>query len=141
MLGAVMSMRELPEVHGVYCLLSHGGTRLQKVGKADGKRGLRQRFESYTVAKSEEQSERDLTDRLWKTVMKGKLLGERLSVYYFRTLPGVMPEPFVLDGAPATEPIMYHWARPLEKYLSTLFRTELGELVGETHMLLSGAGD
>jgi hypothetical protein len=132
---------KLPEVHGVYCLFSHGGTRLQKVGKADGAHGLRGRFRSYTGAKTEEKSERDPTDRLWKTVMKGNLKGKSLSVYYFETPPGVMSIPFVLDGAPPAEPIKYHWARPLEEYLSRLFRCEHGELVGKTHMLLSGIGD
>jgi hypothetical protein len=132
---------KLPEVHGVYCLFSHGGTRLQKIGKADGKRGLRGRFRGYTGAQTEEKSEADRTDRLWKTVMNGNLRDQRLSVYYFETPPGVMSIPFVLDGAPAAEPIKYHWARPLEEYLSRLFRREHGEQVGETHMLLlSGTG-
>ncbi len=72
-------------MHGVYCLFSHGGTRLQKVGKADGAHGLRGRFRGYTGAKTEEKSERDPTDRLWKTVMTGSLKGERPQcVYYFR---------------------------------------------------------
>jgi hypothetical protein len=132
---------KLPEVHGVYCLFSHSGTRLQKIGKADGKRGLRGRFRSYTGAKTEEKSEADRTDRLWKTVMTGKLKDQLPSVYYFETPPGVMSIPFVLDGAPPAKPIMYHWARPLEQYLSELFRSEHRKLVGNTHMLLSGAGE
>jgi hypothetical protein len=131
----------LPKVQGVYCLFSHGDTRLQKIGKADGASGLRGRFGGYTGAQTEEQSERDRTDRLWKTVMTGKLEGEILSVYYFETPPGVMSIPFVLDGGPPAEPIMYHWAKPLEAYLSKLFRSEHGGLVGKTHMLLSGIGD
>jgi hypothetical protein len=131
---------KLPQMQGVYCLFSHGGSRLQKIGKADGASGMRGRFRSYIGAQTEEQSERDRTDRLWKTVMRGKLEGQRLSVYYFETPPGVVSEPFVLDGVPPAE-LKYDWARPLEKYLSRLFRRENGVLVGETHMLLSGIGD
>jgi hypothetical protein len=130
----------LPETPGVYCLFSHCGTRLQKIGKADGASGLRGRFRSYIGAQTEEQSERDRTDRLWRTVMTGKLTGERLSVYYFVTRPEAVSVPFVLDGAPPAE-LKYDWARPLEKYLSRFFRRDHGELVGETHLLLSGIGD
>jgi hypothetical protein len=131
---------KLPTVHGVYLLFSHGGTRLQKVGKADGKTGLRGRSRGYTSVKTEDKSERDATDRLWKTAMKKQLLGQRLSFYYFETPPAELPLPFALE-ARSPVPIMYNWARPLEMYLLALAQEEYRDQVGKTHLLLIGNSD
>ena len=79
----------LPTHHGVYLLFSHGGSRLQKVGSAEGAGGLRQRFGNYTGARTEEKLKRDPTDQLWRRVMTGELSGERLSVYYLVVTPSM----------------------------------------------------
>jgi hypothetical protein len=52
----------LPMEHGVYCLVSHNGSRIQKIGKAEGKHSLRGRFLGYTAAKTAAKIASDRTD-------------------------------------------------------------------------------
>jgi hypothetical protein len=56
----------LPTEHGVYCLISHNGSRIQKIGKAEGKHGLRGRFNGYTGQKTLAKIASDRTDQRWK---------------------------------------------------------------------------
>jgi hypothetical protein len=132
----------LPTEHGVYCLVSHGGSRIQKIGKAEGKNGLRGRFNGYTGQKTLAKIASDRTDQRWKTVMTGALHGERLSLYYYATVPRLIPLPFPVDDASQPKELECHWARSLEKYLSKLVRDEHKKRgLLETHLLLSGLGD
>lgn len=130
----------LPIERGVYCLLSHGDTQIQKIGKADGQDGLLGRFRSYTGAKTAAKIAGDRTDQRWKRVMTGALNGERLSLYYYVTPP--QPTEFRLDGGFEPKQLECHWARSLEKYLSKLVRDEYTKRnLHETCLLLSGLAD
>jgi hypothetical protein len=133
---------KLPEKCGVYCLLSHGDARVQKVGKADGARGLYGRFLSYTAKKKEDKAINDRTDRLWRTIMTDKLLGRALSVYYFVTEPMMIESPIDFDDG-VREVYKCQWARDFERSLSLRFREQYKNegVAGVTHFLLSGAGD
>jgi hypothetical protein len=77
----------LPQESGVYCLFSHKGSNIQKIGKAESKGGLRNRFRGYTNKKTEIKIASDKTDLLWKKIMMDKLLGQKLQVYYYVTPP------------------------------------------------------
>jgi hypothetical protein len=129
---------------GVYCLLSHGETRVQKVGKGDGETGLNGRLRGYTNKKTEQKANSDPTDRLWRTVMmeKEKLLGQPLSFYYFVTEPKKIILP-IDYGDEIQEELKCHWARDFERSLSERFRKEYeaAGVLNVTHFLLAGAGD
>ena len=132
----------LPKECGVYCIFSHDDSRIQKIGKAERKRGLRGRFGDYTVKKTSAKLAKDSTDQLWKRAMvEGVLSGMRLGVYYYVTVPTKVQSPISFDDG-AGEELDCHWARSLEKYLSGLVRNECEErnLAG-THLLLSGIAD
>jgi hypothetical protein len=83
----------IPREPGVYCLFSHGGSRIQKIGKTEKKGGLYARFGDYTGKKTESKMASDMTDQRWRRIMTGPLLGERLSVYYYVTAPKKFPSP------------------------------------------------
>ena len=133
---------QLPDLSGVYFLLSHNGKKLQKIGKADGQYGLRGRLKAYTSKKTKKKLEEYATDRLWMKVMKGELLGQSLSVYYYLAEPEVRDkmlnaspdrggEEYILNG------LEYQWARSFEKKLSNL-ATEMSKANEDIEMLLSG---
>lgn len=72
--------------------------------------------------------------------MTGALNGERLSLYYYVTLPKLTE--FRLDGGFEPKKLECHWARSLEKYLSKLVRDEYSKSgLLETCLLLSGLSD
>jgi hypothetical protein len=132
-LGAIPRSRD-PTDCGVYCLVSHDDDpRIQKVGKADGAKGLRQRFRRYTGRKTPAKIASDKTDQRWRGAMTGPLSAECLSVYYYVTKP-VKLSPIRFDDGPAVE-LDGQWARSLEIYLSGLAREEGHPL------LLAGIGD
>jgi hypothetical protein len=127
----------IPREPGVYCLFSHDGSRIQKIGKTEKKGGLHARFGDYTGKKTESKIASDMTDRRWKRVMTNVLRGERLSVYYYVTAPTKIRFEDGFD-----KELDCHWARSLEMYLSKLVRAECGASnLLETHLLLSGAAD
>ena len=106
---------KLPKLSGVYFLLSHNDSRVQKIGKAEGNQGLYQRFQNYTSKKNK--GKLDRTSELWLKVMTdpNKLKGESLSVFYYITKPYNIKLPniscFKLEA---------FWARSLEKHLSQI---------------------
>jgi hypothetical protein len=133
---------QLPTEHGVYCLFSHNDTRVQKIGKAEAKHGLLARLSGYTSAKTVAKIESDKTDQRWQRVMRSVLEGERLSLFYFPTVPQIISSPIYLDEEPNPRELECHWARSLEKYLYGLVRAEYKKRnVLDTHLLLSGLGD
>jgi hypothetical protein len=135
-------VRSLPREPGVYCLLSHGSTRIQKIGKAEAKGGLYSRLLGYTGARTAAKIASDKTDQRWKRVMEGVLNGENLSVYYYPTVPQIIDAPIKFDGNAEREQLECHWARSLEKYLSKVVREEYTKRgLLETHLLLSGLAD
>jgi hypothetical protein len=133
---------ELPNERGVYCLLSHKGSRVQKVGKADGAYGLRGRFLGYTGKKTTEKILRDKTDQRWKAAMTGELRAQPLSVYYFITKPQPIASPIDFGDGVQKE-LQCHWARSFEQYLSALFRKDYKDkkVLNVTHFLLAGLGN
>jgi hypothetical protein len=70
--------KELPTDHAVYFLLSSFG--IEKVGKADGKRGLKQRFSRYL--KVNKTLKNDDTDKRWHRIMSQDMLGQEIQIYY-----------------------------------------------------------
>ena len=137
------STPELTRERGVYCLLSHNDSRVQKIGKADGAEGLRGRFIGYTGKKTEQKLIKDRTDQRWKVAMTGdELRGQRLSVYYFITKPKMIASPIDF-GEGVYKELQCHWARTFEQYLSALFRAEYRDrnVLNLTHFLLAGMGD
>ena len=129
---------KIPEESGVYALFSHGGERIQKVGKADGSGGLRSRFNRYTAKKNEGKLNRDPTVALWYRTMTGKLIDQNLVLYYMVTPPKIIKneisEHFSFDG------FYLQWARDLEYRLSRAVNLECASgALADTHMLLSGA--
>ena len=130
----------LPVERGVYCLFSHDDDRIQKIGKADGHDGLRGRFRSYTGTKTATKLASDRTDQRWNRTMTDALNGERLSLYYFVTVPKLTE--FRLDSSFELKKLECHWARSLERYLSKLVRDEYSKSgLLETCLLLSGLAD
>jgi hypothetical protein len=131
----------MPQQPGVYCLFSHSGSRLQKIGKTESTGGLRDRFRGYTGKKTEGKIARDRTDQRWKRMMTDALRGERLSVYYYVTAPKKFESPIRFDNVSDHE-LNCHWARSLEVYLSKIVRDEcLAKHLTDTHLLLSGVAD
>ncbi|MCA6104738.1 hypothetical protein [Bradyrhizobium australafricanum] len=131
----------LPEDCGVYCLFSHDGSRIQKIGKAESRGGLRVRFRGYTGKKTDLKIANDKTDQRWKRIMTDALIGERLTLYYFVTAPVTVKSPIRFDNELEHE-LNCHWARPFEAHLSKLVRKECRERnLLDTHLLLSGAAD
>lgn len=132
----------LPREPGVYCLLSHGDSRIQKVGKTEKTGGLRARFTDYTVKKTDRKIASDNTDQRWKRIMEGALRGERLSVYYYVTPPKKIQSPIRFDDNGFEQELSCHWARSFEVYLSKCVRSEcLKNNRLDTHLLLSGVAD
>ena len=70
---------ELPSEHAVYFLLSSFG--IEKVGKADGKGGLKQRFSRYL--KVNKTLKNDDTDKRWHRTMSSQdMLDQEIQIYY-----------------------------------------------------------
>lgn len=135
------SRSALPREPGVYCLFSHEGERIQKIGKTENERGLHGRFADYTSKKTERRLLADRTDQRWRRIMTCALHGERLSLYYYVTAPKNFELPFRFDDGVEIN-IDCHWARSLEKYLSKLVRSDCAAKgLSTTHMLLSGLSD
>jgi len=72
----------LTEQRGVYFLLSHNDTQIQKVGLANGIRGLSQRMEGYERIYRLDGPTGDPTMALWHRTMTGPLQGETLSLWF-----------------------------------------------------------
>ncbi len=72
----------LTEQKGVYFLLSHDNTQIQKVGLANGKGGLRQRMRGYECLYLCNAEDTDPTVALWHRIMRGPLQGQRLSLWF-----------------------------------------------------------
>lgn len=130
------SSEDIPSAPGIYFILSEnkklGKKTIQKIGKAEGAGGLRQRFLAYTSKKSiEGKVLKDRTDLKWYVAMSGALQGEKLQVYVFVTKPEVK----VVSIGNCSVDIELHWARSLEKELSLLARKEGFDKDG---MLLAG---
>jgi hypothetical protein len=71
--------KELPSEHAVYFLLSSFG--IEKVGKADGKGGLKQRFSRYL--KVNKTLKNDDTDKRWHRTMSSQdMLDQEIQIYY-----------------------------------------------------------
>lgn len=71
--------KELPTDHAVYFLLSSFG--IEKVGKADGKGGLKQRFSRYL--KVNKTLKNDDTDKRWHRTMSSQdMLDQEIQIYY-----------------------------------------------------------
>jgi hypothetical protein len=127
----------LPRIAGVYALFSHGGERIQKVGKAEGKNGLAGRLRMYTRAKTDQKLAKDSTVQLWLDVMTSQLLGQELEVYYVEAAP--IPVQNIITDQFVKAPILAHWARDFELQLSLAASREVeAEGLGSTHMLLTG---
>lgn len=72
----------LTEQRGVYFLLSHNDTQIQKVGLANGIGGLRQRMVGYERIYRPNGQSGDPTMALWHRVMTGQLQGQTLSLWF-----------------------------------------------------------
>jgi len=72
----------LTELRGVYFLLSHNDTLIQKVGLANGIRGLSQRMEGYERTYRLDGPTGDPTMALWHRMMTGPLQGQTLSLWF-----------------------------------------------------------
>ena len=72
----------LTEQRGVYFLLSHSDTQIQKVGLANGKGGLRQRMRGYECLYLGNAEDTDPTVALWQRIMTGPLQGQTLSLWF-----------------------------------------------------------
>ena len=72
----------LTEQRCVYFLLSHNDTQIQKVGLANGIRGLSQRMEGYERIYRLDGPTGDPTMALWHRMMTGPLQGETLSLWF-----------------------------------------------------------
>ena len=76
----------LTESKGVYFLLSHNNTQIQKVGLANGYGGLRQRMQGYVRLYRPQPIQQvdggDPTMALWFRVMTGPLQGQPLSLWF-----------------------------------------------------------
>ncbi len=66
---------------GVYFLLSDKMTQIQKVGKANGIDGLRQRMVDYQTCRQGAELQNP-TPALWHAVMMGPLQGKPLSLWF-----------------------------------------------------------
>lgn len=116
----------IPDLPGVYLLVSENIVNVQKVGKAEGAKGLKQRFSSYTTKKNKRNKiENDKTDALWHSIMTGKLLNKPLRVYIYPTLPITVN----VNIGQSTHMIESQWARGLEKVLSQMARKENHDLL------------
>ena len=67
---------------GVYFLLSHNNTQIQKVGLANGKGGLRQRMRGYECLYLGNAEDTDPTVAFWHRIMTGPLQGQTLSLWF-----------------------------------------------------------
>ena len=72
----------LTEDRGVYFLLSDNLTQIQKVGKANGIGGLRQRMSDYEDGRQGAELQKP-TPALWHRVMMNQLQGNTLSLWFF----------------------------------------------------------
>jgi hypothetical protein len=72
----------LTEQRGVYFLLSHNDTQIQKIGLANGKGGLRQRMRGYECLYLGNAEDIDPTVALWHRIMTGPLQGQTLSLWF-----------------------------------------------------------
>ena len=72
----------LTEQRCVYFLLSHNDTQIQKIGLANGIRGLSQRMEGYERIYRLDGPTGDPTMALWHRMMTGPLQGETLSLWF-----------------------------------------------------------
>lgn len=116
----------IPEQSGIYLLVSENEINIQKVGKAEGVKGLKQRFSSYTTKKNKrEKLEKDKTDALWHSIMTGQLINQPLRVYIYPT----SPVPVNIDIGKTTYTLKSQWARGLEKTLSQIARKENHDLL------------
>ena len=114
------SADDVPFQPGVYFLMSHDSSRLQKIGKAEGAKGLNQRFHQYTSLKSiKGKIQKDKTDLLWYSKMTDPtsgLFGERINVHWYITKPAVVK----LPHRDINLELEAHWARSLERELNLL---------------------
>lgn len=128
----VGSLDTVPTEPGIYFLLSHNSTRLQKIGKAEGAKGLIQRLGQYTTIKSiDGKIMRDRTDRLWFSKMThadSELRGQEIDIYWYITKPALVS----LEDGDLMLKLEAQWARSLERELN-LIAAKQGH-----HMELSG---
>ena len=61
----------LPTATGIYFLLSHNNTRLQKIGMTNGQNGFRQRIRGYTKAFDPQNPGNDSSPAFWYRIMTG----------------------------------------------------------------------
>jgi hypothetical protein len=61
----------LPTATGIYFLLSHDNTRLQKIGMTNGQNGFRQRISGYTKAFDPQNPGNDSSPAFWYRIMTG----------------------------------------------------------------------
>ena len=129
----------LPTQSGVYFLLSHNDTKIQKIGKADGRGGLKGRLRGYTAKKTPHKINTDKTDRLWREKMTNHLLGESISVFYYETSPMEINKSYIQGNVEHSLVVEAQWARSLEEKLSRLAAQDVKERgVTYEEMLLSG---
>jgi hypothetical protein len=118
-------LKTIPTGTGVYAWLT--GNEVQKFGKAEGERGLRQRHH-FGRGRLD-----DSTTALWHRVWgEGTLQGARIDVFFF-PLPAMSVTVAVPGVGPMTVPA--HTARGLEYLLSAMARGE------GNPMLLAGRAD
>lgn len=100
------ALNALPQDRGIYFFLSHENTRLQKIGKANGQGGLRERIRKYKVLVNPEHPPADRTPLFWYRVMTGNVQQNeqrmpenygRIDLYFksFTQLQQPIIEPFV----------------------------------------------
>jgi hypothetical protein len=128
--GENNSALNIPSSSGIYFILSHNSKRVQKIGKAEGTKGLNQRLKNYTSKKKREKL--DKTATLWHEVMTDpkKLKNQELNVFYYETKPMLVSNPIV-----RFKKLEANWARSLEKGLSEIANQCLNL---DNEMLLSG---
>lgn len=114
------SLDTVPAEPGIYFLLSHNSTRLQKIGKAEGAKGLIQRLGQYTTIKSiDGKIMRDRTDRLWFSKMTradSELCGQEIDIYWYITNPTLVS----FEDGGLTLKLEAQWARSLERELNVI---------------------
>lgn len=121
----------LPRLVGVYAWVDTKG-RIQKIGKAEGRDGMRQRTSFGRGKVGPDGQPKDATTRLWKRVWEGPLVGESIDVYFSPHPPVSLPIDVPGVGRVTVQSQV---ARSVEELLSRRAREE------REPMLLAGKGN
>jgi hypothetical protein len=118
---------QLTAERGVYFLLSHNRTRLQKIGLANGKGGLRQRIRGYVKSFDPNNPGNDASPAFWYRIMTGndlrnnrggeRIIDDSLIDVYFRSFTKKQKTDDQLTGALKIKHLNYDPHAELERIL------------------------